>query len=258
MYSNPEWLSRARSGGWSQRVPMVQGQAQPSPGPQAWFRGARDPETNEPVGVAETYTIRFGVSPPNAAAENPPYGATFSCFALIISTVEGNPITRKVSLGYGTALTLTAESVNVAIYDETPSEFIPTIAQEYSVTVQIAPGERASYLTPPTFRGQTDVIDSAPSVATGTITVAAAGNARYPIDPTAGAVSVEVTVIDATDPSLATKVTASATTGGVIAKTWNPQINKGFETLPPETTFVEIANTGANAVLVTVTFGIEG
>lgn len=259
--TDPVALSRARSGGWSSRVPIQQGQQQPSPGPQAWFRGDAEAD-GEPRAIAQTYTIRFGVKAPSPGANATPLDASCRPVAVITNTVAGSaPITRKVSIGYGTAITLTCESATIGIWDETPSdEYGSSGPVEYAVDVQVSPGERAGYLTPPTYRGQTDVVNTAPSVEQGVVTLAASGGAaRYPIDPGAGAISVEILAVDVADASVLPKVTVAAMVGSVTTlKIWNPAFDKGFILLPPGCTYIEVTNHSTDEAYVTTTFGIEG
>jgi hypothetical protein len=258
--TDPVVLSRARSGGWSARVPIQQGQQQPSPGPQAWFRGDAEPN-GEPRAIAQTYTIRFGVKPPSPGANATALDASSRAIAIITNTVAGSaPITRKVSIGYGTAMTLTCESATIGIWDETPAdEYGEGGPLAYAVDVQVSPGERAGYLTPPTYRGQTDVVNAVAAVQQGVVTLNASGGAaRYPIDPGAGAISIELLAVDATDPSLTPKITVAAMVGATTLKIWNPFFDKGFVLLPPGCTYVEVTNHSTDAAFVTATFGIEG
>lgn len=258
--SNPLYLSRALSGGWSATVPMMQGQAQPSPGPQAWFKsGERDPETNELLPLARTYTARFRVYPPPSTDNEGVLITAFDCVAWIKSVVAGNTITSKVSIGFETVITLTAESFSISIYDQTNPEFFPDGAKTYYVAVQVVPGERASYGTPPTLEAFTDQIDGAGAKESGSITlIATSGSARFPVPQDAGVVSVEVVALDATNPATATKVVVQAAAGAVVAKQWNPQINQGFVVLPPNTTYVIVENSSADAAFITLTWGIGG
>ncbi len=278
--NNPIYLSRSRSGGWSSFCDMLQGQKGHTPGLRCLFHSEeretiQDPVTGnftkgDRIAIAETYTIRFGVNPPNPGAgeDNTTLSVTFDAVARITSKVAGNMITRYVQIGYGTAVTLTAEGLDIDVFDETDSQFWAVVAdvpvpQTYRVTMQVAPGLRASFEVPPTLKGKADVVNGAAEnpPAYGVLNLAAStGAARYPVPQNAGVVSCEVIAVDGTTAAtFPVGVTATAFAGTYASKMWNPSINTGFIVLPPNTTFVEVANTSSSdPVDVTLTWGIEG
>lgn len=275
--SNPIYQAQARSGGYSARVPMVQGQKDPSPGPQVWFHrkelvknpessSGYDPSTREAtenVGVSRTYVIRFGIIGPSIPAEGSALSVCADAKALIRTTVEGNEIYRECSIVLGRAIQVTCESVSISIVDQTGLDFIVhdeenSFPQPYAVFIHIAPGERGNFLLPPILKGVTDVINDAPEVAFGVVTLAPTVSARYPIPPNVGVVGVHVTVVDAASPDTVCSVLVTSFCNGVASQAYNPQINVGSVVLAPNSTYVEIENFGGADAQVTLEWVIEG
>jgi hypothetical protein len=242
---DPVRLGRSKKGGWSGSADMVTGQDQTTPGPEFTFP------------FAATWTMRFGVIPPSvgSGAGGDPYANSFHCVAEITSGVEGQWVKRQISVCLATAITFTGDNANVTLSDltlETNSSAVEGLP--YRVTMQIVPGERASYLSPPTLFAFTDVINSEPAQQAGVVEIAssgASGNARYPIPPNAGVLSVQVIVATGT-------VAVYAAGGDQDMKSWVP--DDGFMILPPCCTYIEIQSTGGGELgaTFTVTWGIEG
>lgn len=81
------------------------------------------------------YTVQFQLDiPPGAVGE----AGSIYCLADITWTVEGNSITRRVSLGNGTTVSGMGQSVNVEIFDFSQ----PGGGARYRVTANLAPGAR--------------------------------------------------------------------------------------------------------------------
>jgi hypothetical protein len=81
------------------------------------------------------------------------YGAAVKCEALITFETNGNTVTRRVSVGEGTTVQGSGESVKVVVYDTTElgdSVVRPDdLGRVYSVGVSVAPGTRGSFTNPP-------------------------------------------------------------------------------------------------------------
>ncbi len=245
---DPVRQGESKKGGWSGFADMLTGQADSNPGPQATLERAT------------VVTVRFGITPPSvgSGAGVNPYPNTVHCIATIVSGVEGQWVQRAISVCLGASISVTADNVQVSFQDatvitdpDTPSDL------PYRVTCQITRGVRASFLTPPTLFAFTDIVDSVPVVTAGVVPLVLSGNARYPIPPNAGVVSCEVVATAAV--GITPEVTVIAVGGTMEMKAWNPIVNTGFIALPPNATFIEIANdSNANPVNITVTWGIEG
>ncbi len=240
--------TKAPSGGVSAGVDLVTGQAEPSMGPQAWFKD------DNGVPDAKAYTVRFATQPPNPPSGNPGF---FDCVATVTSTVQGNAITRQMNVNQGAVITGEAESVNVNLQDITPQSGQP-FGLPYRVTVIIAPGIRPNYTIPPTLEAFTDFVNGAPFVTSGTIVLNAGQGANYPVPPQAGVGSVEVLAADPASPAGTVSAIVSMFSVLGTTKTYDPRSDHGFIALAPNTTIVEVTNHGPTPIEVTVTFGIEG
>lgn len=95
---------------------------------------------------AETYVLEFNRE--NNVASNLPIRAS----ALITWSVEGNSVTRRISIQNGATIQGVAQAVRVVLFDDTaplpPSVVIPN-GSAYTVSVQVTPGVRGSNQFPP-------------------------------------------------------------------------------------------------------------
>lgn len=95
---------------------------------------------------AETYVIEF------SKAGNPLSNLPIHSEALITWSVEGNSVTRRVSIANGTTVQGVAQAVRVVIIDST-GEAVGNVpapnGTEYTVSVQVTPGSRGSNKLPP-------------------------------------------------------------------------------------------------------------
>jgi hypothetical protein len=274
--SNPVYLSKS-SGGYSALCTMTQGDPNPVPGPQAYFRDKFEHPDREPdyQAIPRTYTVRFHVRGPTPSAGSAPLACTYECLAYVETMVAGVPSQRIMNVIYGSAITVTAETVNVRLKDVTNASFIPDGVneypfspqagankgqQQYGVFVHVVPGERPNYLLPPQLKGVTDVVGGEPSVQSGVVTVGGGTSARWPVPQDAGVIGVEVVAVNANAPNTPANCLATAAAASVDAKQWNPQIDVGLKLLPANTTYVEVQNFGTSEepVAVTLTWIIEG
>jgi hypothetical protein len=278
--NSPVVLSKS-SGNYSARCEMLQGDPTDVTGPQVVWRervekyGPSGEPVVEHVPTPQTYTVRFWVVPPSTGAGGSPLATTYECLAFVESIVAGVPIERMITVGYGAAITLTGEQVNVRLRDQTAAAFIPTGvneypyspleganlgAQKYNVLVQITPGERPNYLLPPFLKGVADLVggvEQSPGLS-GTIDLASSESARYPIPQKAGVLGVDVVAVNDADPSAACNVVVSAQAAAVVAKQWNPQIDTGLRLLPANATYVVVTNVSGATANVTLNWIIEG
>lgn len=130
--------------GWSAAGKLTQGDVNRKVSLQAAFSKAGE------------YTIQFGIKfPPEREDEvGPPavQGSTPTrCNALITWSVEGNSISRVVTVTNGLQVTGTGQAVEVEIYDNSQEENgIPVAGDDYTAWVLVAPGSRAEKGQPPT------------------------------------------------------------------------------------------------------------
>ena len=85
------------------------------------------------------YTVQFNVNaPPNPTNPNPIFTE-----ALLTWIVEGNSVTRHISIANGTSITGSGQAVTVVIYDNTQLLYGSTHnTQDYQVNCQVVPGVR--------------------------------------------------------------------------------------------------------------------
>jgi hypothetical protein len=78
------------------------------------------------------------------------FSAALRCEATVEWTVGGNTVTRRINVINGTSIQGLAESARIVIRDVSfPQGAGLGLGQRYSVSVQIAPGGRGSFETPP-------------------------------------------------------------------------------------------------------------
>jgi hypothetical protein len=199
-----------------------------------------------PNDVATSYTVQFRSSVPGNAVCNPE--------ALITWSVEGQFVTRRVSIGDGTSVTGVGQAVNVKIQDNTPAIFItPGAEVEYSVSVQVAPGFRGASELPPTLYPF--------SVANGFLfEIPAGGNVAIPIPGDAGVTQVFVTAVGIPLGTPIADATAFAivTNGPFAQREYDVQRVSGWVPVNPGATQLDLFNTGATQINFTVAFGIDG
>ena len=86
--------------------------------------------------LEDTYvTIVFGVTPPQN-------GGSFYATATINASINGNPITRQVSVANGTEISIAADAVSIFTVDSTPAA-LGNANQDYSVTMTVVPTVRS-------------------------------------------------------------------------------------------------------------------
>jgi len=129
-------LGRAKSGGWSATGKLRQGDPTKQVTLQVQFP------------VSNNYTVQFKVDPQDPGAE----GGFAIPEAEIVWSVEGNSITRRVSVTNGLAVTGVGQACRVTIRDMGVVN-VGFTGQDYNASVQIAPGTRANVQNPPQLDG---------------------------------------------------------------------------------------------------------
>jgi len=146
--------------------------------------------------IAGSYTLEFGFN------ANPLSNVAIKCEAQITWTVEGNFVTRRVSVGDGTTVTGVGQAVRVVLTDtslQLASQSIPIIplgtqpnGVEYDVSVQVAPGTRGSNANPPVWLPNTGFLPDG-SFVQGSVGISVNGApARISVPSDVGATSVKV------------------------------------------------------------------
>lgn len=239
MMNLPSGIQKSKSGGWSKHGLLHTGVTTDSLSMQCNF-----PQ-------ADVYTVEFSLLG-NDAEPNP-----IQAEALITWSVEGNNVTRRVSIGNGVSVTGVGASCSVVMIDKTikqgPFNPVPN-GSEYRVSVQISAGSRASTSQPPTLV-QGSIIKLGPGVSTGGLVV--------PVD--AGVISVYVTVsgFDAFDTPIALKPAGTLVQqvkSGVFAKCYDPMAVTGWVPVSPGTASIDVVNIFADMpqAWFSITFGIDG
>lgn len=232
-------VDQGKSGGWAQTGKLRTG----NPNQTVAF-GANFPH-------AHYYTLQFAVVRPNTpvASQN-----QVAVEALIVWSVAGNQVKRRVSVGNGTSISGPGEAVSVTIYDKTQNNG-QTMGVEYDVTVQLTPGSRPSTTQPPTLTPDMFLPSVLPIIPGGALV-----NIPIPLDAGAISFEIEATSTDETSLQFLTieqRVAGSATTFKSISY---PFAGGRFIALAPQADHLDIfldAAAPAN-VNVAIAFGIDG
>lgn len=223
--------STSSSGGWSTTGVLSAGDPLKQLSLQAVFPQAGD------------YTVEFGIQRPQVPAVIPIVEAD------ITWTVEGNSVTRRVTVGNGTSVTGTGQACKVVMRDVSingSGTIVPI-----PVSVQVAPGMRGTNKQPPTLETNNGGI--------GVWNVPPGGFTIIPIPEDAGVISVMVTVDAFPEPVAITAGQAVVRqVGAVIEKQYDPRT---YDWVPVSAGANEIIieNFGpANNLRFSVTFGIDG
>lgn len=71
--------------------------------------------------------------------------------------VEGNFVTRRITIANGVSIQGAGQAVSIKIRDVSPV-VIPGVATDYTVSVQVVPGSRGSTNNPPTLAGDAHIV----------------------------------------------------------------------------------------------------
>jgi hypothetical protein len=148
-------------------------------------------------------------------------------------------------VGNGTSISGQGQAVAVRVSDQSSGAFG---ANEYTVSIQVAPGTRPSVNKPPTLRGYQTVV-----------TVGGGATSVLDIPQDAGVISVETDVSVLVVGSLPVQALVLQVNGaGQILNQYDPTIVTGFVPVAPNATQVELVNLSANNYRLQFTFGIDG
>ncbi len=229
----------AKSGGWAQS------------GSLTTYNRTKQVSMQANFPKADNYTVQFGLSP------LPETDDPIEILAKVTWSVEGNSVSRLVSVTNGMSIMGTGQGVKVEVSDNTQHIFPVVIGEkDYVVSIQCAPGTRGNIQQPPTLSVFPDG-DTIFNVGPATIV-------DVEIPDNAGVVSLAVTVSEAGSPSVGVpdgKTQVIHINGAGIMKVYNP---RDYEWVPiaAGATKIRLVNNftlvEGNHLLYTVTFGIDG
>jgi len=189
------------------------------------------------------YTVQLNVRP------HPKRTKPVQCEAVVEWSVEGNEVTRRVTIGNGGAsISGTGQAVRVYVEDVSPAT-VPPEELEYDVSALIVPGVRATGSTPPMLQPRQSII-----------VVAAGATQVVPIPEDSGAVSVNASVYNTPPGPIANqeaRVYHADSLSGTVYGGYDP---RDVEWAPLHTSANELRLQNNSAVQQTysVTFGIDG
>ncbi len=246
-------MSKNVSGGWSKHGTLMSHDGGNSKVQcQASF-GTLSKDGNSRDGAAGSYTVQFSVGDQDTTINI----ERILVVADIVWSVNGNDVRRRVSVVNGTSVSGVGESVKVTMFDDSDPNIAPGASKPYEVSITIAPGTRASGSIPPTLVVDHDIISVAAALPAGGKFI----GKNIPKD--AGVTSVMVTVINVDG---ANAPVANDALGLVVLehrdatsplKRYDPRMY-GFVPLAPGATALFLANAGADACAVQITYGIDG
>lgn len=233
------------------------------------------------------YTAEFAFSP---TLDSQGF-ARMQAEALITWAIEGNFVTRRISVTNGASITGVAQAVRIQIFDvSNPGATPANIA--YGVSVQVTKGARATTMQPPTLIPHPFVNDQAVNPVTqpyaqGSYLIAPEGGAGagnsdgftiIPVPPDAGVISIFVTVgfgvgplgnppagyqAQGTAPVIPDDMLSVLPFGGADSAQYDPRKYPTWVPIVPGTQRVQLMNAmppgGTNpTVQFFVAFGIDG
>jgi hypothetical protein len=229
----------------------------------AWAAGGKLVSGDDVKQISLQYTfaapgahcIQFNMAPPKLAV-GVPHTAPVKAEALITWEVNGQTTTRRVSIGDGTTVQGTGESVKVVMYDVTNVGDSPPspddLGLEYLVSADVAPGTRGSFTNPPIL------------IENNTVIPVIHGVPKFVnIPPDAGVTSVLVSVADPAGAPVADQIPQVLqhldSAGGSTLMWYDPR-SFLFAPVAPGVRVIELRNNSlaGQALLFGVIFGIDG
>jgi hypothetical protein len=200
---------------------------------------------------AQTHTVQFNVTN-NPASNNP-----IRTEAIITWFVGGNTVIRRVSVGDGTSVSGTGNSVHVQIVDRTvdAGPGAPN-GVEYTVSCQVAKGVRPTVQMPA-------ILVPIP----GIYSVPPLSAISVPVPDDTGVISVLITAMlspfSGTFMTTIPQAHVDHLNNGISTKAYNPTVYTDWVPLSPGTTEIILNNhfpvaPPGFAIFYSVTFGIDG
>lgn len=111
--------------------------------------GSREVSLQANFPEAKSYTAQFSISGTDLRYKK--------AEAEIKWVVEGNFVTRRITIANGVSIQGAGQAVSIKIRDVSPV-VIPGVATDYTVSVQVVPGSRGSTNNPPTLSGDAHIV----------------------------------------------------------------------------------------------------
>jgi len=211
-------------------------------------------------GEPGNYTVQFGLgSPPGPAGS---VAAVRRPKAVVQWSIEGNTVTRELTVLNGTSISGQASAVSVRLFDDLVTGMVGTAGGQYVGSIQVSKGLRAGIQSPVfTPRAYQTVPGGVFVTTNGSIGVAAGVSVNVPIPE--GAISVQVTAsCDFSPPPVLTQADVQAVfvnEVGAPVSLWFP-VPPDIVAVPSQATFLQLRHFAAPAILVDfgVVFGIDG
>jgi hypothetical protein len=235
----------SRSGGWSTSGKIVASNVNNTEVKlQADFAERGPDGQNIPgSGAGKNYTVQFNIRRLSGGNDDSP---PIQAEAVIQWTVEGNFVTRRVSVSNGTSVTGTGQACKVVVTDKSQTNNGVTPIT-YEVDIQITPGTRGSYSQPPCW---------VPTNPPGDFNIANGGALVIQLPDDLGAISAATTVFSgAAIADGTTQVLMMA--GNNILKTYDAK-TPGFVPMAPGTNKIVLTNNSGDAALFSLTVGVDG
>jgi len=146
------------------------------------------------------FTVQFNVNIPIVPPTAPSYNENpIFVEALLTWIVEGNSVTRRISVSNGTSITGSGQAVTVVIYDNTKVLYPTTPnTQDYQVSCQVVPGVRPNTEVAPVLYPLDDILYNGNPAEPGFLQTTPVSTGHYlyvPIPQDAGITSCLVTAI---------------------------------------------------------------
>jgi hypothetical protein len=216
---------------------------------------------NSKRSVPVVRTVSFSVSQPQPAPGSPGLGP-MNPVAEVNFFIDGNTYSRTLSVYNGASISGVSENVSVTVSDQFPPTpgAAPVV---YDVTIVESAGQRSSNSLPPTLTtfleqpggGVTQFGMTTLGTLPGTTSV------TIEIPQNCGINSVAINVITANNAAFKNEdldvLLTNNTGGGGTYKSYYPN-EHGFVNIPPGANVLYLNNHGANELIVSVTWGIDG
>lgn len=172
------------------------------------------------------------------------------CEALIVFSIAGNSISRRLNVANGSSVSCIAEALDVTLEDHSTSPGFPgVLGEQYEVNITTAPGSRAFGHQAPILQQQGQVV-----LANG------GGTHDWPIPVDAGAIAAFVTIVAAASPGPTNaEIVITESANGFTTRQWDGRSLSLWIPLSPGATNLNITNLSAGtAISAAVQFGIDG
>lgn len=236
--------------GWSVNGVLAQGVSKKRVALQAKF------------GKVGTYTVQFGVVH-SVLEETAPCPTRIN--ATITWSVEGNTVSRRISVANGTQISGTGEAVSVLVEDNTTINKLgpPDPDVEYNVSVLITPGTRPSKEMPPVLLSEdTDNASTFAGFTRGTIIIAPTDQFTFDVPEDAGIIGFYYGVVGTNIITSEYVYGRMLHSGGAIVAEFDATPGRGYNgvwnPLTPGANQIQFTNQTSQMITVTLMFAVDG